>query len=328
MKGPKIAVLLGLAFSGMLLWWALREVDPEALLEAFKGVQFIPLSLAGLSLVIGILLRSVRWRLLGGAPAREQGRYSRSTSIGLFANFIMPARMGELVRVFVLKRLLALPLSAVAASAIADRLMDVVMLVILSILLYFILPVRELIDAWLAGFLIFLCLFGFGLLLTSKRNVLGRFVLNRLLTRWALWLGERPFMFIAGVRRSLSASLGRMLSPQIIGVLMAIMLFDYMAIYSMISGLGLDLPLSAPIVLWVFMSAGATLPSAPGFIGIYQVACLWGFSLFSVAPAMSMAFAMIYQILVLMVTGLMALTAVFYRSPLSSDSLFNRKRLI
>ncbi|NNE18125.1 MAG: flippase-like domain-containing protein, partial [Myxococcales bacterium] len=54
---------------------------------------------------------------------------------------------------------------------------------------------------------------------------------------------------------------------------------------------GVDLPLYAPLVVFVFLSVGTMVPSSPGFIGTYHVACAYALELMGVEPAVAASVA-------------------------------------
>jgi glycosyltransferase 2 family protein len=53
-----------------------------------------------------------------------------------------------------------------------------------------------------------------------------------------------------------------------------------------------------------FIGAGASLPSAPGYIGIYQVACILALQLYGVLESQALAYSVVLQLLVFLVVGI------------------------
>ena len=51
----------------------------------------------------------------------------------------------------------------------------------------------------------------------------------------------------------------------------------------------------------VFLNAGMLLPAAPGYIGIYQIACIFALGLYGVGEAEAVAFSVVMQLVVLSV---------------------------
>ncbi len=79
-------------------------------------------------------------------------------------------------------------------------------------------------------------------------------------------------------------------------------LADYLAVAGALACVGLDLPLEAPLLLWVSLAAGSALPSAPGFVGIYQLAAVWSLATYGVPAHMAVAVAFVLQGVTLLVS--------------------------
>ena len=306
---------LSIGLSGLFLWLALRQVDAQAVYQAFAQLRLPPLLFGGFAIALGIGLRSWRWRLLAGNAGAAQVCYARATGLGVFANFILPARAGELVRVAVLHRLLPTSVPHALASAFVDRLTDIVVLVSAATALYFLTPVGELIGRWLVGFIVGLGLVGLAVLGTSNRHVLGRLIVQRLADHWRSRWPSQPLVFMASLRAELTGSMRRSLRVQVGFVMLTVMATDYLAVAAALEAFGLALPLSAPLVLWVFLAAGSALPSAPGYVGVYQLASVWALSLYAVPASFAVALATAFQALVLIVAGLLAGVAAWGLRP-------------
>ena len=113
-----------------------------------------------------------------------------------------------------------------------------------------------------------------------------------MLSRWEIGIKT----FLTELRHEFK-SLTRISSGlKLLVVVFSIICVDYLAIASIVNAFNLNLPIEAPFVLWVFLSAGSALPSAPGYVGIYQLAAVWTLSLYSVDPSISVAMATVLQI--------------------------------
>ena len=81
---------------------------------------------------------------------------------------------------------------------------------------------------------------------------------------------------------------------------------DYAAIAVLLHAFNLSLPLAAPLLLWVCLAAGSALPSAPGYVGVYQAASVWALGVFAVSPATAVALVTVLQLSTLLVAIAMA----------------------
>lgn len=127
----------GLLLAVVLMAWVLRGTDPSAVMRHIKG---IPL----LGLIFGLILASVlnigqsvfrvfRWGILL-EPVRPRLPFRpmfQAVILGYMTTWIIPGRLGELVRPALLSGRERLPLGACLGSVLADRVLDGVAVVVL-----------------------------------------------------------------------------------------------------------------------------------------------------------------------------------------------------
>jgi uncharacterized protein (TIRG00374 family) len=121
---------LGVAISALLLWWALRGLRLGDLWAVIRGATYWWL-LPGVAVYfLAVWARAWRWhyllRPLKRVPTTEMFPI---VAIGYMGNNIYPARAGEVLRAYMLRRREAVPISASLATIIVERAFDgVVML--------------------------------------------------------------------------------------------------------------------------------------------------------------------------------------------------------
>ncbi|TML59140.1 MAG: flippase-like domain-containing protein [Actinobacteria bacterium] len=122
----------GLCVSAVLAWLAIRSVDPHAFVGAFRRTEWWYLLPSGAALVAAVLARWLRWWLLF-APGRRPplGAVGRAFLIGHLFNNLLPARPGELARAIALRREAGTPVVEALATTAAERVYDVLALVVL-----------------------------------------------------------------------------------------------------------------------------------------------------------------------------------------------------
>jgi predicted membrane protein len=72
----------------------------------------------------------------------------------VFSELIFPVRTSEFVRVITLARLTGVPLPGPMASALIDRLVDLFVLLLSAVIVYWLSPMGELLGRWLISMLI------------------------------------------------------------------------------------------------------------------------------------------------------------------------------
>jgi len=112
---------LGIAISALFLWLALRGLRLADVWQAIRGAQYLWLIPGLAAYWIGVWVRSWRWTYL----LRPLKRISTRTAfpivvIGYMGNNILPARTGELLRAYVLRRSEKVPISGSLATIVLD----------------------------------------------------------------------------------------------------------------------------------------------------------------------------------------------------------------
>lgn len=290
-----LAIWLGVLVSAGFLWLALRQVDVDELVTAFASVDPLYVLLSAVFLMLGIVFRATRWRLVAGAGPLSHARFHRATTLGVLGNMLLPARLGEVVRVFTLAKLSGGGLARPLASAALDRLFDVMCLMVVAGGLYFVLPRAPLLDRWAATILVL----GLGLIgllaIFAKVRSFGGLWLSQAAARWVQNWKVRPDLFFRELRQETRGLLTGWKSPKLLAVVCLILALDILAIGAQIRAFGLDVPFVSAILLWAFFAAVTMLPSAPGYIGVYQTAAIWALSFFSVSPSSAVALAIVVQ---------------------------------
>ena len=300
------AVGAGFVLSVFFLWLALRNVDGASLSEAFAGISYVPMAACAGALSLGTVLRGVRWRVIAGFPGEQQRNFFRATNLGVLTNLLFPGRVGEFVRVITLAKLSHSSLPAPLASALIDRLVDVSVLLGSATVIYWLFPVGGLLGTWLAVVLGIGCFIMLLVVLYSRSSGFGEVLISRLASRWLQRWSLHPEVFLTELRGEFRHLLGSWLSIKLVFLAALILCADYSVIAALIQAFDLSLPVEAPLVLWIFLAAGSALPSAPGYVGVYQVAAVWALSLFSVAAPTAVAIATVLQITTLAVALVMA----------------------
>ncbi len=121
---------LGAIISALLLWLALRGLHLADVWQALRGANYLWL-LPGVAVYfLAVWARSWRWHyLLHPVKAISTATMFPIVAIGYMGNNIYPARAGELLRAYVLKRREAVSVSASLATIVVERVFDgVVML--------------------------------------------------------------------------------------------------------------------------------------------------------------------------------------------------------
>lgn len=126
----------GLALSGFFLWLALRGEDWNAIQAALSNVDYkwvVAMFPVG---TYTLYVRSQRWQLLlektHGRSVAMMPIFSAS-AIGFMANMVLPFRVGEIARPWLVARNTGLPLASTFASVVVERVLDLLALAVFGI---------------------------------------------------------------------------------------------------------------------------------------------------------------------------------------------------
>jgi len=299
-------VVAGIVLSVLFLWLAFCQVDVAGLQTAFSSLRYLSIFFCAVFLAAGVMMRSLRWGTIAGCAWNEQTHFFRASTLGVFSNLIFPIRAGEVVRVFTLAKLTGTSLSAPMASALLDRFADLFMLFSGSVVVYWLSPIGSIIGGWLSS--IFIAGGAVIALVTlyAKSSGFGEELLTSLLKRSLRRWPVRPDLFMTEFRSELNQLFKGWFSLKLVSIVIIIMLLDYASFKALMHAFQLELSPIAPLVLWVFLAAGSALPSAPGYVGVYQVAAVLALSFFAVPASVAVALATTLQLTILVVSVLMA----------------------
>jgi uncharacterized protein (TIRG00374 family) len=267
--------------------WLLRAfiviVAAGALFLAFRGVQwhglFIILqrarlryvALACLVLSVSYWIRGLRWRvLLSAARPIPVADAFWASMVGYLGNSFLPARAGELARSAILGHRLSISKSFVLATALTERVMDVIALVLISLVATTV--VGDL-PSWLtsATRIAGACAVAASLTLYVAARSHARFVpaLNRLPVRIELRsrLVGVTEQFLMGARAVHHPSRALTFG----GMAVVIWLMDALSSILVARALSLHLDLPQALILLAALGLASAVPSTPGSLGIFQL---------------------------------------------------------
>jgi len=301
MKRSTLLLWIGFAVSLLLLGLLLTKIDGRQLLNALVELdwRYLPAAI-GLTFV-SYWLRAVRWRLLllHDRPIALGSLYA-ATIIGYMANNLFPARLGEIVRVWLLARREQLKVTPVFASLVIDRMLDGLCLMVMLVLVLLTLqlpPGMERVAALLrAGGITTLVVYlgAASFLLFLKLRSMQALKLLALLTQpFSQRFKERLIPLAGSFLEGLRLAPGRSNLLLIMICSALIWISATLPIHLVLRGFGLHLPLTASFFIMVLLVFAVMIPSAPGYIGTYHVACYTALSAFRLPDSQAVSIALV-----------------------------------
>jgi glycosyltransferase 2 family protein len=287
----QVKVWLGLAVSLALLWVAFRGVDPGELTRSLAQVRSVWLVPVVVTIFVRFWLTALRWQVLL-RPVKLIGvhRLFGVALIGFMANNVLPARMGEFVRAYALAKSESLSKSLSFATIVLERVFDgFTLLAFLVAGVAFLRPEPWLVWSAVGSFCLYLGVLAGLIWLRGGRGV------GRLLARLPGSVRER----VAGLLDSFALGLDVLSDPRALAVTaalsLAIWLVNVAGLYAMFVAFSLDLPPYAAFLVLAIVAVALVLPSAPGYVGTFQVGTVAALALFAVPEATALSLSLLYH---------------------------------
>ncbi len=310
----------GFGVSAVLVALLLRAVDLHDLAAAVATADF-RLVLPSIALYFaGLWVRSLRWGLLLPRGSASTGTLFRTLVVGFTVNNLLPARLGEVARAYLLSRWCGVAYGTTLASVVVERILDGLALAALLLAALLVVP-----DAP-------------PYLLALGLTVGGAFAAGAILLLLAAWRSESIAILGRRVGRGLPprvATLSERLATSFAQGLKLVRgwrLLARLAVLSLLAWacelalfyvlmLGFSLPASVPLAVLGGTAANfATLvPSSPGYVGTFDavlVKVLVDVSAGSVTPEQATAYALVVHATLLVPVVLLG-ALILWRSNVS-----------
>lgn len=112
--------------------------------DNLRGADYSLLILAIPAYFIGVWLRAIRWQhLLSPVKALPAGHLFPYTVLGFMSNNVLPLRVGELVRAYLLGEKESISKSAVLATILIERVLDALTLLFFAVVISFFVPLPD-----------------------------------------------------------------------------------------------------------------------------------------------------------------------------------------
>ncbi len=310
----RITLLTGIPLSIFFLWLALKGVNFTKAFALIKKADYRFVILGAVVVIADFSMRSLRWRILL-APVKliKYIELLSTVFISFMANNVLPLRAGEVIRIFLIGQKEEISKTSAVGTIIIERMMDIFAILSLSTLVFMSHPFPDYIRkiwiiflALLVGLIIVLyCLMYFR---DKTLYLLNKFIFRFLPDKLENKIENLINDFINGLeilkkRHHLFLS---------IVISIGVWAINVLAFYFIAKGLGLtQITYSGAILVMTFVTLGISIPSSPGFVGVYEAAGIGACLLLGVEKSRAAAFIMLIhavQILTILAVGMFFLT--------------------
>lgn len=270
-------ILLGVAISGVFMYFALKGLDLQEVRFWLSQADYLWLVPAMLIYFVAVWGRTWRWHyMLRPIKVISLRRLFPIVCIGYMGNNIFPARAGEILRAYVLKRSEGVSMSASLAPIVVERVFDgLVMLMFVFITLPFVPISRDLrLFVSAASMLFFSALLIFFAL--AARPEAAQTLYGRTFRRIVPERFRHP---IDGFLARFLTGLSFLHSGRDIGMVFVTSVFIWltetlkywfvMHAFDHLDG-GFPVPFYVLMLMNGIVNLATTIPSAPGYIGTFD----------------------------------------------------------
>jgi len=260
--------------AAICLYLSLRGVDWRHVWEAIRRARGVWLWCAAGITAFSLTVRALRWRILLNAEASLRfGTVFRANMVGYLGNNFLPARAGEVLRSMLISRDSTLSNTYALTTALSERLMDVIAVILAAALALFALRSK---PAWMtdlsrgmaavaiAGALAIAILPHTGGLIDA---VIARLPLPERIRKFLLKTADQILLGIRAFHHW-----GRLAG--FAALTAVVWSADGVTVIVGARALGLSIPPPIAMLLLTAMALGSALPSTPGYVGIYQLAAV------------------------------------------------------
>jgi uncharacterized protein (TIRG00374 family) len=310
-RGAVLRQGLGYAIAAACLVWVFHDVGFRDLATHAATIAWGWVAVAVACDVLSYACQGYRWsRLLRPAGEIPALRATQAIYVGLLTNEIIPMRLGELVRMYLVSRWIKIDFVSVLPSYMVERLIDSVWLAVAVGLaaLFVPLPHEVIVGEEILGAVILALTAAFAIAVVRR----GRFAgpeaggepaanrrpvkgLSRLIGRMAL--GLHQIGFSRGLLLAAVGSLG-------------ILVFQALAFWLIMVAMSLPLSIWQGAAVFLIVHLGTALPNAPSNVGSYQFFAVVGLAIFGVEKPVAASFSIVVFLLLtipLWIIGLAAL---------------------
>ncbi len=290
--------ILSVAISLVFLYFAARKVDWGEAAAALAAAHYIYiLPMFGIT-IWTLYIRAQRWKVLlrpVGTPAMRT--LVAATNIGFMANMVLPLRMGEVIRPVLVSRKENEPISGILATVVLERIFDMFTILFLFGVSASLVAVSDQVRHWgyyLSGLA---ALVAAAVVLIRWQEAFALRVLQLVLRPLPEKISEPIDHFFRGFVQALETLQSPLTFVQLLG--WSLYLWLVIAGIYLLGILAFDIPaplLVGSITVSAIVAIAVSVPSAPGYIGAFQLGCTLSLAIFQVSQSHAIAYSIVLHL--------------------------------
>ena len=319
-------ILLGVILSFGAIVILFRGLEIDVLTSEMSKVNYYSLIPFVIFEALSVWARGMRWRVLleeklGGT------RLFWITNISYYLSNVLPLRIGELGRVYLVTRNSEVTGMQALSTAVLERMLDVVTVFIMLFLVLPLVPEHGLVTSMaylVVGSVIVLIIAMF--MIASKRRSVAKFV-NLVAGR----LGPRIGGFINDAFEKFFESIDIVRGRRVFlaGLWCIIVwVFSVLATYCMLVSFAPKQQWYGAVFVTALLALGIALPSVPASVGLWEASVVAALAVLGVNREVALAFAIVIHIIVFLQMAILGIIGLHIEGENFNDLVAHAKRLV
>lgn len=261
---------IGTLVSLLALAVVANGVDRHEVADAFRDANYWMLLPALAMAVVSLLVRTLRWRTLFHPLHLPMSELFGILMVGYTVTAVLPLRLGDVARVYLIGQLRAISKVRAAATVIVERVLDVsTVILIMAVLIPFVPVPSEAQVAMTIGIAV-VTILGLSIVVSWARRDAIQLLLarrtdsssKRVWSRVEEMSGSAIDGFgVLGSRRATALAASYSLATWLIGGV---------TMWAMLRAFGLPSTPTAALFILAMSALSMVIPSSPGFVGVYH----------------------------------------------------------
>lgn len=325
-KNIIVSLSLGILLSGLALYLSFRKVPFADLAAYLTTINYFWILPSVFIAIISFVMRTIRWRfILEAAYTVSFWQAFHPIMIAFMLNCILPGRIGELAKPAILQKKDNIPFSTGLATVAAERLFDIILLILLSITVFASVHIdpgldisfgkyhlnRETLLAVGAGMLKLSAVLIAGVIIISFsafRKIVKRLIMA--LPALFFFMGsdfknrmqERICTPLTGFLENFALGFVLIKNPKKVGICIALSIIIWslaaLSYYVMALGCpGIHLSYFEIMAVMIIICLFIALPSAPGYWGLWEAGGVFALSLFGISAKEAVGFTLVSHVI-------------------------------
>ncbi len=292
MRSPRL--WLGLLISAASILFLVWSVDFGELWAALASANPLLVVACVATLPVTMYMKMCRWRLFFPEPSRVSTRGLLSALyVGYMANTVLPLRVGEILRAYLVGESERVRVSTVLATVLIEKVLDLGTIALFLVVISFLLPLPD----WAAAAAL---ASSAGLVMASGGlavALLARGLAIRVAGLAEGKLGLLKQLQLVILLESFLDGLAFVRKPRVLAAVIVWSVVMWVAaaitMYLGLAALGIGTPFGVAVFVLTVTNLGMAVPSAPGYVGVFHSAVVVSLAPFAVDASQALAAAIV-----------------------------------